>query len=46
MRRIADAETGVAVITVDAQGENTIIYSAGANATVASADIAAAQGIF
>jgi ribokinase len=46
VRRTVDAETGVAVITVDAQGENTIIYSAGANGTVAPADIAAAQDAF
>ncbi|NMR29183.1 PfkB family carbohydrate kinase [Crystallibacter degradans] len=46
VRRTADAETGVAVITVDAQGENTIIYSAGANATVAPGDIESAQDAF
>ena len=40
--RTAAAETGVAVIAVDAAGENNIIISAGANGTLAPADVAAA----
>jgi ribokinase len=40
--RTAPAETGVAVIAVDANGENNIIISAGANGTLSPADVAAA----
>jgi len=40
--RTAAAETGVAVIAVDAHGENNIIISAGANGTLSPADVAAA----
>lgn len=39
VRRSADAATGVAVIAVDAHGENNIIISAGANGTLAPADV-------
>ncbi|MCW2134571.1 ribokinase [Arthrobacter sp. VKM Ac-2550] len=46
VRRTADAETGVAVITVDAAGENSIVISAGANGTVGPADVAAAKDVF
>ncbi len=35
----ADVATGVAVISVDASGENSIIISAGANGTLAPADV-------
>ncbi|EMY32282.1 ribokinase, partial [Arthrobacter crystallopoietes BAB-32] len=46
VRRADGVPTGVALITVDAAGENTIVYSAGANGTVAPADIAAARDAF
>ncbi|MEZ2390547.1 ribokinase [bacterium RCC_150] len=39
VRRSTEAGTGVAVIAVDARGENNIIISAGANGTLAPADI-------
>jgi ribokinase len=38
--------TGVAVIAVDANGENNIIISAGANGTLSPADVAAAAETF
>ncbi|MEV0705515.1 ribokinase [Saccharopolyspora sp. NPDC050389] len=41
--RDADAVTGTALITVSATGENSIIVSAGANARLSPADIAAAR---
>ncbi|MGO4246607.1 ribokinase [Paenarthrobacter sp. RAF54_2] len=37
--RRSDAATGVAVISVDASGENSIIISAGANGTLTPADV-------
>ncbi|MDR6686824.1 ribokinase [Arthrobacter sp. 1088] len=40
--RRSDAATGVAVISVDAGGENSIIISAGANGTLTPADVRAA----
>ncbi|WP_164203266.1 ribokinase [[Micrococcus luteus] ATCC 49442] len=40
--RTAPTATGVAVIAVDANGENNIIISAGANGTLSPADVAAA----
>lgn len=40
--RRSDAATGVAVISVDARGENSIIISAGANGTLRPADVEAA----
>ncbi|WP_426997277.1 ribokinase [Pseudarthrobacter sp. N5] len=46
VRRSADVATGVAVIAVDAQGENNIIISAGANGTLGPADIAASADVF
>ena len=46
VRRTPDAATGVAVISVDAHGENNIIISAGANGTLAPADVAAAADLF
>lgn len=39
-------ETGVAVVTVDAAGENSIVISAGANGTLRPAHVAAAQDAF
>ena len=44
--RTAPAETGVAVIAVDANGENNIIISAGANGTLSPADVVAAADVF
>lgn len=45
--RISTTEaTGVAVIAVDANGENNIIISAGANGTLSPADVAAAAETF
>lgn len=41
VRRSAEVATGVAVIAVDAHGENNIIISAGANGTLAPADVSA-----
>jgi ribokinase len=38
--------TGVAVIAVDAQGENNIIIAAGANGTLSPADVAASKDSF
>jgi ribokinase len=46
VRRAEDVETGVAVVTVDSHGENSIVISAGANGTVVPVDIAAAQDVF
>jgi ribokinase len=43
--RTAAAETGVAVIAVDAHGENNIIISAGANGTLSPQDVAAAAEV-
>lgn len=40
------AATGVAVISVDSHGENSIIISAGANGTLAPADVAASADAF
>lgn len=40
VREIEDAATGVAQITVAAGGENTVIVSPGANATLAAQDVA------
>jgi ribokinase len=46
VRRVQGVETGVAVVTVDAHGENSIVISAGANGTLAPADIAASAAAF
>ncbi|MGO1516011.1 MAG: ribokinase [Arthrobacter sp.] len=46
VRRVESVETGVAVVTVDAAGENSIVISAGANGTVSAATIADASGLF
>ena len=46
VRRAANVETGVAVITVDAAGENSIVISPGANGTVVPDDVAAAGDVF
>jgi ribokinase len=40
-----DAPTGTAVITVDGQGENTIVISAGANGRLTVDDVAAADAL-
>jgi ribokinase len=46
VRRTAGVETGVAVITVDAAGENSIVISPGANGTVVADDVIAARDVF
>ena len=46
VRTVDGVETGVALITVDAAGENSIVISPGANGAVGPADIAAAAGLF
>ncbi|MBT2564961.1 ribokinase [Arthrobacter sp. ISL-85] len=43
--RTSSEPTGVAVISVDARGENTIIISAGANGTLSPADVAGAADV-
>jgi ribokinase len=43
--RTSDEPTGVAVIAVDASGENNIIISAGANGTLSPADVADAADV-
>lgn len=43
--RTSGEPTGVAVIAVDAGGENNIIISAGANGTLSPADVAAASDV-
>ncbi|UUL76715.1 ribokinase [Pseudarthrobacter sp. Fe7] len=43
--RTSGEPTGVAVIAVDASGENNIIISAGANGTLSPADVAAAADV-
>ncbi|OIH82606.1 ribokinase [Arthrobacter sp. UCD-GKA] len=46
VRRVPGVETGVAVVTVDAAAENTIVISAGANGTLSPEDVAAAGSAF
>ncbi|MBV1778824.1 ribokinase [Paeniglutamicibacter sp. ABSL32-1] len=46
VRRAEGVETGVAVVTVDAHGENSIVISAGANGTLSPADVEAAAAAF
>lgn len=46
VRRTEEVETGVAVVTVDAHGENSIVISAGANGTLAPDDVALAGDVF
>jgi len=46
VRTSQSAATGVAFIAVDAQGENNIIISAGANGTLAPADVDASADAF
>jgi ribokinase len=46
VRTSQSAATGVAVIAVDAHGENNIIISAGANGTLAPADVTASADAF
>lgn len=41
----ADAPSGVALITVDAEGENCIVVAPGANDTLSPADIEQARGV-
>lgn len=46
VQRVAGVETGVAVVTVDAAGENSIVISAGANGTVSEDTISRASELF
>ncbi|MFZ7088972.1 ribokinase [Curtobacterium sp. RRHDQ10] len=46
VRVLDDVATGTAVITVDADGENTIVISAGANGRLTASDIDAATEVF
>ncbi|PQZ88129.1 ribokinase [Arthrobacter sp. MYb227] len=46
VHQVAGVETGVAVVTVDAAGENSIVISAGANGTLCPSDVSAAQSLF
>src|SRR5581483_12497099 len=43
---VGGAPTGVALITVDYSGENSIVVSPGANARLTPGDVAAAGGLF
>ncbi|QOJ16999.1 MAG: ribokinase [Phycisphaeraceae bacterium] len=45
VREVTDHPTGAALITVDAQGENTIVVAPGANGQVSGADLDAAAEI-
>lgn len=44
VRRDPGAATGVALITVDSSGQNTIVVASGANARVTPEDVSAAEG--
>ncbi|MCS6888413.1 MAG: ribokinase [Chloroflexus sp.] len=46
VQRDPDAPTGVALITLDAQGQNTIVVAPGANMRVSEADVERAEAIF
>jgi ribokinase len=46
VRRDSAVPTGIAMITVDASGQNTIVVTSGANAQVTPEDVSAAEGIF
>lgn len=46
VRKLAAEATGVAIIAVDAAGENNIIISLGANGSLSPSDIVAAQPVF
>ncbi len=46
VRQVQGVETGVAVVTVDAAAENTIVISAGANGTLVPADVSASAAAF
>jgi ribokinase len=46
VRRVDGQSTGIAAISVDARGENSIIVAAGANGLLAPADIDAAEAAF
>lgn len=43
VRTVAGTPSGVALITVDAEGRNTIVLAAGANAALAAEDVAGAE---
>jgi ribokinase len=44
VRRVAGAATGTAMITVNEQGENTIVVSAGANGELSATDVRSGDG--
>ena len=46
VRRDEEAATGVALITVAANGQNTIVVAPGANGSVVANDVAAARALF
>jgi ribokinase len=46
VRRDAGVPTGVAFITVDKEGQNTIVVASGANASLAPLDVSAAEEAF
>lgn len=46
VQRAADAPSGVALITVEDAGQNTIVVASGANAKVTPADVDAAEAAF
>ncbi len=46
VRRDQQAATGVALITIDAKGQNTIVVASGANLRVTAEDVAATEVIF
>ena len=46
VQRDAEAPSGVAVITLDSAGQNTIIVVAGANGRISREDLSAAEGAF
>jgi ribokinase len=46
VRRDPQAATGVALITIDAKGQNTIVVASGANLQVTAEDVAATEAIF
>lgn len=46
VRREADESTGVALIAVDAEGENSIVVASGANMMLAPSDVEGAASVF
>lgn len=46
IRRVPESPTGVALIVVDATGQNTIVVAGGANAMLTAEDVSAAESAF